>query len=40
MASGKVTAWDGNAAASGLAKELVKQVKISRPLAEKKAAMK
>lgn len=40
LASGKVTAWDGNLAAPGLAKEIVKQIKTARPFPEKKAAAK
>lgn len=43
LASGKVAAWDGNLAAPGLAKEIVKQIKVARPLpekGEKKAAAK
>ncbi len=40
LASGKITAWDGNAAAPGLAKEIVKQVKVARPLPEKKTQAK
>lgn len=43
LASGKLTAWDGNAAAPRLAKEIIKRIKAARPLpaekqSEKKAA--
>jgi hypothetical protein len=43
LASGKLTAWDGNAAAPRLAKEIIKRIKASRPVPtetanEKKAA--
>ena len=34
LASGKLTAWDGNTAAPGLAKEIVKRLKAARPLPE------
>lgn len=34
LASGKLTAWDGNAAAPGLAKEIIKRLKAARPLPE------
>lgn len=40
LASGKVTAWDGNLAAPGLAREIIKQIKVARPLPEQKTAAK
>lgn len=38
LASGTVTAWDGNLAAPGLAKEIIKQFKVARPLPANAAA--